>query len=236
MENKTILLTGANGGLGKAFVNELIKQKPKKLYCAIRDLSKKEELESLDSCIEVVELDISKKESIIHLVSKIDNLDILINNAGISKNRRLFDENFSEIEVNLKGTINLTRELYLKLQHKDAIVVNITSILALVNLPLMADYCISKSALHSFTQALRAEMSAFEAKVFEVLPGPIDTRLTEGSPLPKAKPEDIAKAVLEDIENNLYEIYPDDFSKMIKERLDKEPTKVVEEFSMSISS
>lgn len=234
IKNKTILLTGANGGLGQAFIKALVALEPKKLYCAVRDTTTLNTLKDLDQSIEIVELDITNQDSIDALKLQIQDLDILINNAGTSRNQRLFDPEFTEIEINLKGTMKLTNAFLSKLQQKDAVVINISSILALVNLPMMAEYCISKSALHSFSQALRAELSAFGAEVFEVLPGPIDTRLTEGSPMPKTPASEIVDFVLEALERKEYEIYPDQFSQMIKQRLDTEPTKVVEEFAMSI--
>lgn len=234
MKDKIILLTGANGGLGRAFIEKLVTTKPKKLYCAVRDLSSCGDIEKINSCIELVELDITDSKSIQKLTASIESLDILINNAGISKNQRLFDDSFEEIEINLKGTMNLTKAFFKKLQHKNAKIVNVTSALALVNLPVMADYCISKAALHSFTQALRAEMANYGCEVYEVLPGPIDTRLTANSPMEKAKPENVVSAILEGIGKKECEIFPDIFAKMIKQRLEVEPEKVVKEFAMSV--
>ncbi len=234
MNNKTIFLTGANGGLGKAFIEELISFNPKKIYCAARDIKTLDQIKNLDKCIETVQLDITDINSIKNVVSQVESLDILINNAGINNNKRLFDDNFTEIEVNLKGTMNLTKALFEKLQHSNAKVINITSILALINLPVMADYCISKSALHSFTQALRAELAQFGCEVYEVLPGPMETKMTEGVPMPKAQPNDIVKAILEAIDQKEFEIFPDEFSKMIKQRLDKEPKAIEQDFALSI--
>jgi len=234
MENKTIFLTGANGGLGKAFIKELISLNPKKIYCAARDLKTLDDIKDLDQCIETVQLDITDKNSIKNAVSKVENLDILINNAGTNSNQRLFDENFTDIEINLKGTMNLTKAFFEKLKHSNAKVINISSIVALINLPVMADYCISKSALHSFTQALRAELEQFGCEVYEVLPGAIETRMTEGMPIPKAKPEDIVKAIFEAVDKKELEIFPDEFSKMIKQRLDNEPRAVEQDFALSI--
>ena len=235
MENKTILITGANGGLGTAFVKAVLRQNPKKIYCAARDTSSLEKLKALSSVIEAVELDITNKASIDSLASKIETLDILVNNAGVNSNNRLFEESFSDIEVNLKGTVNLTQALFEKLKASKGKAVNITTVLALANLPLMANYCISKAALHSFTQALRAEFALFEGEVYEVLPGPIETRMTEGFPMPKTKPEDIANAVIEAMAKKEFEIYPDPFSQMIKQRLENEPEKVIEEFASSLN-
>ncbi|MFT7879875.1 MAG: SDR family NAD(P)-dependent oxidoreductase [Sulfurimonas sp.] len=235
MENKTVLITGANGGLGRAFVEGILEQKPKKLYCAARDIKSLEEIRGLSPMIEVIALDITDQDSISRAVAAIDSLDILINNAGVNTNSRLFDKSFQDIEVNLKGTVNLTEAFFDKLKASQGKVVTITSILALVNLPLMANYAISKSALHSFTQALRAEFTLFGGEVYEVLPGPIETRMTEGFPMPKAKPEEIVKCVIEAIRNKKFEVYPDGFSQMIKQRLQSEPEKLTEEFAMAIA-
>ncbi|MDM5270914.1 SDR family NAD(P)-dependent oxidoreductase [Sulfurovum sp. zt1-1] len=235
MENKTILITGANGGLGQAFIHGLLEQNPKKIYCAARNLKSVEAFKDLSSVIEIIELDITDKDSISNAVAKIDTLDLLINNAGVNTNSRLYDNNFLDIEVNLKGTVNVTEVFFDKLKESQGKVVNITSILALVNFPLMANYAISKSALHSFTQALRAEFTLFGGEVYEVLPGPIETRMTEGFPMPKAKPEDIVKCVIEAIKSKDFEIYPDGFSQMVQQRLESEPQKIIEEFANAIA-
>lgn len=235
MKNKTILITGANGGLGCVFVEKILAQNPSMIYCAARDIKSLESLKALSEKIIPLELDISSKESINSAVAKIANLDILINNAGVNSNTRLFDNRSSlDIEVNLNGTINLTQALLLKLKESKGVVINITSVLALVNLPILGNYCISKSALHSFTQALRAEFALFGGEVYEVLPGPIETKMTEGSPLPKTSPQDVVDATLDSINKKLFEIYPDNFAKLIKKRLDAEPDALIKEFAMSL--
>ena len=234
MENKIVLITGANRGLGRAFVEKILELKPSKIYCAARDIDSLKSIKEMSDVIEIIELDITSKESINKAAAKIQRLDVLINNAAANSNTRLFDDSFLEIEVNLKGTINLTQAFFEKLKSSKGKVVNITSITALVNFALLANYCISKSALHSFTQALRAEFRLFGGEVYEVLPGPIDTRMTEGSQMEKTKPEDIVEATLESMKNKIYEIYPDKFAKIVKKRLEDEPQKLIEEFSMSI--
>ncbi len=234
MENKVVLITGANGGLGSVFVKEILKLNPSKIYCTARNIKSLENIKAISDVVEVIGMDITSKDSINEAVSKIDSLDILINNAGVNSNKKLFDNDFLDLEVNLKGTVNLTQALFEKLKTSKGKVVNITSVLALVNLPILASYCISKSALHSFTQALRAEFGLFDGEVYEVLPGPIDTKMSEGSSMPKTKPEDIVAEVLKSIKNKEFEIYPDGFSQMVKQRLEDEPEKLMEEFSMSI--
>ncbi|EQB40030.1 hypothetical protein M947_03125 [Sulfurimonas hongkongensis] len=234
MENKVVLVTGANGGLGSVFVEKILELNPSKIYCTARDIKSLQNIKDLSETIEVIELDIASKESIDKAVTKIDKLDVLINNAGVNSNTKLFDDSFMDIEVNLKGTSNLTKALFEKLKSSKGTVVNVTSVLAIINLPIMANYCVSKSALHSFTQALRAEFGLFGGEVYEVLPGPIETRMTEGSPMPKTSPQDIVDVTLESMKNKVYEIYPDVFAQMVKKRLEDEPKKLIEEFAMSI--
>lgn len=231
MKNKVILVTGANGGLGSVFVKKLLELEPSKIYCTARDGKSLENIKEMSNIIEILQMDITSKNSINEAISKIDTLDVLINNAGVNSNKKLFDESFYDLDVNLKGTVNLTQALFEKLKESKGTVVNVTSVLALVNLPILSSYCVSKSALHSFTQALRAEFGLFGGEVYEVLPGPIDTKMTEGSPLEKTQPEDIVDAVINEIKNKEFEIFPDKFSQMVKTRLAENPNELIKEFA-----
>lgn len=236
MENKTIFLTGANGGLGTAFVKALVALNPKKLYCSARNAQTLQKTQTLSERIEVIELDITDETAVKTMLGKIKKIDVLINNAGANTNTRLFNDTAIDMQVNLFGTMNICKALFEQLKINKAQVINISSILALVNLPLMAEYCISKSALHSFTQALRAELTSYGCEVYEVFPGPIETRMTEDSPIPKTKPEEIVKAVLDGVQKKEFEIFPDAFSQIISKRLKEEPEVVAKEFALSLSS
>ncbi len=234
LEDKVAFITGANGGLGRAFVKELLNQNIKKIYCAVRDTKSLDEINNLSSKIEVIALDITNKQEVQKVASQIENIDILINNAGVNSGKRVLEENKIDFEVNLFGTLNSCQILGKKVNNLGAII-NITSILALVNLPVMGLYCASKSALHSLTQAFRAEYKANAVEVYEVLPGPIDTNMTKGQDLPKTQPSDIVNEVIKALENSEYEIYPDSFSKMVKERLISDKSVLEQEFAQSIN-
>ncbi|MFY9075674.1 SDR family NAD(P)-dependent oxidoreductase [Malaciobacter mytili] len=234
LEDKVAFITGANGGLGRAFVKELLNQNVKKIYCAVRDTKSLDEINKLSSKIEVIALDITNKHEVQKVASTIENIDILINNAGVNSGKRVFDETKIDFEVNLFGTLNSCQILGNKVNTLGAIV-NITSILALINLPVMGLYCASKSALHSLTQALRVEFNKKQVEVYEVLPGPIDTNMTKGQDLPKTQPSDIVNEVIKALENSQYEIYPDGFSKMVKERLISDKELLEKEFAQSIN-
>ena len=234
LENKSVMITGANGGLGTALVREALGHNAKKVYCCVRDISKAEALKQLDARVELCALDTTDKQSVEVLASKIDSIDILINNAGTNSEQRILQDNTVDFEVNVFGTLNVCRAFSDKIA-KEGAIINVTSILALVNLPVMGLYCASKSALHSATQALRAEFALKGVEVYEVLPGPIDTGMSENQPMEKASPEDVAKEVWAGYEAKTFEIYPDPVAKGMKEGLTHAPEAVIAECAQSIN-
>ena len=100
-ENKTILITGANGGLAFVFIETLLKQNIKKIYCTARDIEKLENLKKLSEKIEIFSLDITKKEDLESIVSQIENIDILINNAGVNSGKRVLDKSEIDFDVSI---------------------------------------------------------------------------------------------------------------------------------------
>lgn len=235
LENKSIMITGANGGLGTAIVREALQHNVKKVYCCVRDISKAAALRQLsDARVEVCTLETTDKKSVEALASKIDAIDILINNAGINSEQRILQDNTIDFEVNVFGTLNVCRAFSDKIA-KEGAIINVTSILALVNLPAMGLYAASKSALHSATQALRAEFALKGVEVYEVLPGPIDTAMSKNQPMEKASPEYVAKEVWAGYEAKTFEIYPDPAAKGMKEGLTHAPEAVIAECAQSIN-
>ncbi len=234
LTNKIVLVTGANGGLGVAIVKELLEKGIGKIYCGVKSLEKGKYLEELSDKISIIDLDLSNTIMLENNLSNLENIDLLINNAGVNSGKRVFDEENSDFIINVQGTLKVTQLLSNKI-NKEGAIVNITSILALCNLPIMGLYCASKSALHSLTQAIRAEMKSKDIQVLEVLPGPIDTKMTPDESMPKASPKDIAVEIIKGIETNQEEVYPDDFAKMIKNSLDKNQKGIEKEFALSLA-
>ncbi len=233
LSNKTILITGANGGLGHALAQYALSQNAAKVYCCARSVSKLASLKEAYPSVVLCELDITDKQQVKALAADIGPIDILINNAGVNSGKRVFDECNDDFAVNVEGTLNVCRELRHRIAPEGAII-TVTSILALVNLPVMGLYCASKSALHSLTQAMRAELASYGIDVYEVLPGPIDTGMSEGQEMEKADPADIAAAIFEGYRSKTYEIYPDPFSNMIKNALAADPKAVENDFAHSV--
>lgn len=234
LTNKIALVTGANGGLGVAIVKELLEKGIGRIYCGVKSLEKGKYLEELSGKISIIDLDLSNTIMLENNLSNLENIDLLINNAGVNSGKRVFDEENSDFIINVQGTLKVTQLLSNKI-NKEGAIVNITSILALCNLPIMGLYCASKSALHSLTQAIRAEMISKDIQVLEVLPGPIDTKMTPDENMPKASPKDIAVEIIKGLDTNQEEIYPDDFAKMIKNSLDKNQKGIEKEFALSLA-
>ena len=228
-KDKVVVITGANGGLGTEFVKLIASKGAKKIYATARDMKKLDKFDSL-GVVQKVELDLASDASIKNAAAAFTTVDILINNAGVNSGHTIFENDWIEFDINVRATTNFTN-LVQPLIPREGAIINITSILALLNLPALARYSASKAAQHSLTQALRAYMNPKGVKVFEALPGPIDTAMSEGQQMDKTAPDIVAKNIIEAVESNFLEIYPDNFSKAILEGLRQNPKGMEEEFA-----
>jgi short-subunit dehydrogenase len=105
-------------------------------------------------------------------------------------------------------------------------VLNLLTILARVNLPLMGSYCASKAAALSLTQGLRGELGPQGVHVAGALPGAVDTRMTEGLPIPKMTTADAATEILDGFESGEEDIYVGEMSRGIAQGLAHDPKAV----------
>ncbi len=233
LTDKTILITGAAGGLGQSLVAYCLNHDARKVICCARNTAPLQPLAQYDQRVELHPLDITDAAAARDLATSVGKIDILINNAGINSTKRVFDETFEDFDVNVRGTLNVCRAFEPNLSPGGAII-TITSILALANLPVMGLYCASKSALHSLMQAMRAELVTRRIEVYEVLPGPIDTAMSEDLPMEKAAPSEIAAQIFDGYAQKTYEIYPDPYSQWIKTALENDPETLLLNFAASL--
>lgn len=210
--NSTILVTGANRGLGKALVEEALRKGAKRVYAAAR-----QPFAHADKRITPLTFDVTSAEQIRAGVEKVDALDILINNAGISLQNDLSDRAALErlLSVNLFGTYDVTQAFLPVLARPRSAIVNVLSLAGLAAVPFDSLYSISKAAAFSLSQSLRALLAGRGVSVHVVLPGPIDTDMTRGLDIPKASAESVARAILDGVENEEEEIFPDPMSEAI---------------------
>ena len=170
IKNSTTLVTGASRGIGKAYLEVLIKRGAKKVYAAMRDVEtfKKSSPECLDKykdVIELISLDITDKEQIFSAVKKEGDVNLLINNAGIANYTGLIsgknlDSARQVMEVNYFGTLSMIRAFAPVLENNvGGAMVNVLSVASLANFPVLGSYSPSKAALFSLTQGVRAELA-----------------------------------------------------------------------------
>jgi NAD(P)-dependent dehydrogenase (short-subunit alcohol dehydrogenase family) len=212
--DSTILVTGANRGIGKALVEEALSRGAKRVYAGAR-----QPYDHTDRRVAPLILDVTDAAQIRAAAEKVDALDILINNAGISVQNDLSDRAALErlLAVNLFGTYDVTQAFRPVLTPSRSAIVNILSLASIAAVPFDPLYSISKAAAFSLSQSLRALLAGRGVTVHIVLPGPIDTDMTRNLDIPKASPESTARAILDGVEKEEEEIFPDPMSEAIAE-------------------
>jgi NAD(P)-dependent dehydrogenase (short-subunit alcohol dehydrogenase family) len=214
IQNKMVLITGANRGIGRALVQEALKRGAKRVYAGMRTAS-----DVSDPRVTPLTLDITSASQIQEAVAKVDALDVLINNAGIA----LYDDlsNLDVIEqhlaVNLFGSLKMSRAFLPLLRRSKGAIVNTLSLMAFAPLPITPSYAISKAAAFNMTQSLRALLAGQAVTVHGVFLGPTDTDMTRGFEIPKASPASVAQGIFDGLQNKEEDIFPDPASQSIAE-------------------
>jgi NAD(P)-dependent dehydrogenase (short-subunit alcohol dehydrogenase family) len=212
--NKTVLITGANRGIGKALVDEALRRGAKKVYAGMRT-----PVQHPDKRVIALTLDVTSAPQIQWAVDEVDALDVLINNAGVSPFDNLGDRRVLEqqLAVNLFGPYDVTQAFLPLLTRSRGAIVNVLSLSSLAAVPFSPSYSVSKAAAFSLSQSLRVLLAGRGVSVHRVLPGPVDTDMTRGLDIPKASPESVARAIWDGVEKGEEEIFPDPMSEAIAE-------------------
>jgi 3-oxoacyl-[acyl-carrier protein] reductase len=201
MKNKVVLITGSSDGIGRETAFKFASEKAKVIitYCNDRpggmNTEKRcRELGAFETLL--VKLDLRNNKSILNAVDKVvktfGNIDILINNAGVAVWKPLREQNFTDIEnqirTNLEGLIKMT---LICLPHVEDMIINIASGAGQTGFAELAPYCSTKFGVRGFTQALAEEIPI--TKIYAVNPDMTKTRLSgfQGRP-----PEQVAQIVL----------------------------------------
>jgi NAD(P)-dependent dehydrogenase (short-subunit alcohol dehydrogenase family) len=209
IEGKTILVTGANRGLGEALVEEALRRGAKRVYAGTR-----QPLAHGDERVTPLTLDVTDEGQIQAAVESVDSLDIVINNAGVALYDDLGDRAALEqsLAVNLYGPYGVTQAFLPLLTRSRGAIVNIVSLAAWAAVPVMPAYSVSKAAAFALSQALRALLAGRGVSVHVAMLGPVDTDMTRGLEIPKAAPESVARGIFDGVENGEEEIFPDPMS------------------------
>jgi short-subunit dehydrogenase len=188
MKNKKIVfITGASSGMGRSTALFLAKHNFI-VYCGTRYPNK---LENIDN-IYPIKLDIGDSKSVINAIEKIDKVDILINNAGyglVSSIEEMDEEEmFNQFNINLFGVLRVSKAIIPKMRKNNfGIIINISSFLGKVGLPLLTMYNSSKYAVEGITDSLRYELKDFNIRVHSIMPGFFDTEFAKANLVTNSK-------------------------------------------------
>ena len=207
--NRSVLVTGANRGIGQALVEEALRRGARRVYASAR-----RPFLHRDPRVIPLVLDVTDAAQIQAAVARVDALDVLVNNAGVALYDDLTDRDALEqsLAVNLFGPWAVTQAFLPLLARSRGAIVNNVSLMALAPLPLTPSYAISKAAAFNLSQSLRALLAPRGVGVHAVLTGPTDTDMTRGFEIPKASPRSVAGAILDGVERGEEEIFPDPMS------------------------
>ncbi|HYM32580.1 MAG TPA: SDR family oxidoreductase [Candidatus Cybelea sp.] len=232
------LVSGANRGIGRAYVEGLVAAGAKKVYASARRMDGVADLVRTHAGkVVAVELDIANEKSVAAAAARCTDITLLVNNAGVNRlSAFIAAPNVSaaraEIDTNYFGTLSMCRAFapILKANGGGAII-NMLSILARVNLPLMGSLCASKAAGLSLTQGIRAELAKQGTQVMAVLPGAVDTDMSRDFPPPKMAPADVVSAALAGLQQGAEEVYPGDMASGVSQGLAADPKAVEKQFA-----
>ena len=230
---KTVLVTGANRGIGRALVEEALRRGAKQVYAGTR-----QPLAHPDPRVTPVTLDVTDAAQVQAAAQQVGSLDILINNAGIALYDDLSDRAPLErhLAVNLFGTYGVTQAFLPALTRSRGAIVNNVSLAAIAPLPITPAYSVSKAAAFNLTQSLRILLAERGVRVHAVLTGPTDTDMTRGFDIPKVSAESVARAIFDGVENGEEEIFPDPMSQTLADSWRNGAVKAMERENAAFAS
>ena len=221
LSSKVVLVTGANRGIGAAIVQEMLKAGVAKIYATARDPNALPAFG--DSRVVPLQLDITSDASVNAAASAANDVDVLINNAGTLAFGDYISSSLETIEddmrTNFFGTLRVLRAFTPQfVARKSGTIANISSVVGLSAVPMMAGYSASKAAVHSITQSLRGTLEKDNVTVIGIYPGPIETELAEPIPYPdKAMPAFAAANIVKCIAEGQTYVFPDPLAQQVEQ-------------------
>ncbi len=206
---RKVLVTGSTGAIGEACAR-YFHDNGYFVYLNYRsNEAKAKEIQAELTNSEIIKFDIANKEEVRSAVEPLE-IDVLVNNAGITKDNLFFlmqDEEWdSVIETSVNGTYYVTKAvLKSMITNKNGAIINVASVSGLVGNAGQTNYSAAKGAMIAFTKALSAEVARYKIRVNAVAPGLIESEMTKDLPLKDmkkaiplrriGKPDDVAECV-----------------------------------------
>ncbi|WPF83405.1 SDR family oxidoreductase [Sanguibacter sp. 4.1] len=222
----TALVTGANRGIGRHFVAELLERGVRKVYATAR------QPELLDiPGVEVLRLDLLDRASVVEAARVATDVTLLVNNAGIGTAAPLVTGDLAEahrhMDTHFWGTLDVVRA-FAPVLHANGggSIVNVLSALSWFVSPGNGAYAASKAAEWSLTNAVRLDLASQGTFVQGVHLGAADTDMMSGYDGPKTDPRDVARASLDGLAAGRFEVLVDDTAAMVKASLAGDPAEL----------
>lgn len=225
IKDSVALVTGANRGLGAAFVRALLAAGAGKVYAAARDPGT-----ITEPGVIPVRLDVTRPDQIEALAQELGDVNLLINNAGTGGSGPVLDTAAldllqSQFETNTIGPLRMAQAFApLLAEHAQSAVINVISALSWATLPgITGTYSASKAAAWALSNAMRQELKAQGTGVLSLHVAFMDTDMARGVPGDKASPDDIARMTLAALEDGQSELLADDVTRSVHAGLTANP-------------
>lgn len=224
LDNATVLITGANRGLGLAFARAALARGARKVYAAARDPA----TITLAGVVPI-RLDVTKPDQIAAAARELGDVTLLVNNAGIAATGGFLADDSLELaqrhlDTNFFGPLRLTRAFApILAKNGGGAILNVLSIASWINGPLLGNYGMSKSAAWAMTNGTRIELQAQNTQVLALHVAFIDTDLTAGFDVPKSAPDDVVRTTYDALEAGASEVLADELTRQVHQGLAAEP-------------
>ena len=222
IEDTTALVTGANRGIGKAFADALLDRGAAKVYAAVRDVET-----VTDSRLVPIRLDVTHPARIATVASELDDVQLVVNNAGVLHTSIPLSSSLDvarvELETNYLSLVSMTQAFAPVLERNGGgAFINMLSVFSYVATPVLTTYSASKAAAWSFTNAARIELRHQGTHVVGVYAGPVDTDMVAEFDLEKIPPAAVATSALDALEADEPEAFAEDYSRAVKAGLSED--------------
>ena len=220
LADQTVLVTGANRGMGREYVAQLLDRRVTKVYAAARD---PQTIDVADPRVVVLQLDVTDAASVARAAEAASDVSVLINNAGIARGASVLDRDTSklreEMETNLFGPLAMASAFADRIAARSGAIVNVASVLAWM--PIGASYGVTKAAMWNATDSMRLELGSRGVQVIGVYMGLVDTDMGAFADSPKSDPADVVRQVLDGIESGADEVLADEMTRVVRAQMEK---------------